>query len=178
MASTMTIEAIAYADISAGEELHLSCKYPHPHPNRENTHRLDLPLNLLSQDRKSWIQKWHFNCTCSLCSSPEATQQSDRNKARIQGVLDELKAAGRNADTVERLSGELMTLLETEGLQAQTGNFASILAGVWLNMYNLSMAREYAALAAEKQIYYMGFDSDKARAAVEMREMLESVELV
>jgi len=34
MASTMTIEAIAYVDVAAGEELHLSCKYPlsHPHP--------------------------------------------------------------------------------------------------------------------------------------------------
>jgi len=135
-------------------------------------------LNLLSQDRKGWIQKWHFNCTCSLCSSPEATQQSDQNKSRIQGVLDELKAAGRNPDTVERLSIELMSLLEKEGLQAQMGNFASILAGVWLNMYNLSMAREYAAMAAEKQVYYMGWDSDKAKAALEMHEMLEGAELV
>jgi len=30
----MTIEAVAYVDVAAGEELHLSCKYPlsHPHP--------------------------------------------------------------------------------------------------------------------------------------------------
>lgn len=138
----------------------------------------DLPFNLLSEDRKSMIQKWHFNCTCSVCSSPRAMQESDRNKSRIQGILDELKKAGRNPDTVERLARELMELLETERLQAQTGNFASILAGVYLNMYNLSMAREYAALAAKSQVYYVSFDSDKAKAALETLEFLNSVELV
>ena len=123
------------------------------------------------------IQKWHFNCTCSICTAPELEVDSDRNKLRIQGVLDELKEVkDRNREKVGSLARELMSLLEIERLQAQAGSFASILAGVYFNLGDLEKAREYAADAVANNTHFIGYNSDKAVAAMEMVELLDSIE--
>ncbi|KAK0649998.1 hypothetical protein B0T16DRAFT_350959 [Cercophora newfieldiana] len=159
---TFTMEAVAYVDIQPGEELSVSY----------------LPLNLLSEDRKAMVQKWGFNCTCSVCSSPQKASESDRNKYRIQEVLDQLKdKSGRNREKVERLANELFSLLEVERLQAQAGSFASLIMGVYIEMGDLEKAREYAATAMKNQTVYFGHDSDKAKSALEMVELLDTVEV-
>ncbi|KAK3356688.1 hypothetical protein B0T25DRAFT_537183, partial [Lasiosphaeria hispida] len=157
----MTFEAVAYVDINPGEELTISY----------------LPLNLLSEDRKSSINKWHFNCTCPVCSSDAEMEQSDVNKLRIQGILDELRLKdNRTHEGVGTLVKELMSILDTERLQAQTGNFASILAGIYFQMEDLANARGYAKQAVDNHMYYIGHDSDKAKDALQMLEFLQSIE--
>ncbi|GAB1317671.1 SET domain-containing protein 5 [Madurella fahalii] len=159
---TMILEAVAYVDIQPGEELSLSY----------------LPLNLLSQDRKKMIQRWHFNCTCSICSSKEKTDLSDQNRLRIQAILDEFKRQkNRNRGNVEPLEKELWALVERERLEAQAGSFASIFAGIYFQMQNLDKAREYASQAVQNHTYYSGYDSDKTKSALEMLDFLQSIEL-
>ncbi|KAK0710723.1 hypothetical protein B0H67DRAFT_263977 [Lasiosphaeris hirsuta] len=157
----MTFEAVAYVDINPGEELTISY----------------LPLNLLSEDRKSSIKKWHFNCTCPVCSSGAEMEQSDINKLRIQGILDELRLKdNRTHAGVGALVDELMAILDTERLQVQTGNFASILAGVYFQMEDLAKARGYAKQAVDNHMYYIGHDNEKVQEALQMLEFLQTIE--
>jgi hypothetical protein len=124
------------------------------------------------------IQRWHFNCTCALCSSTEATAASDQRKLRIQGILDEMGIeANCTPEFVEKLTKELMDLLETERLTAHTGDFASILAGVHMKMNDLDNTRKYARLSVEKQTHYKGYDSEESRNARENLEFVEGLEL-
>ncbi len=123
------------------------------------------------------IQKWHFNCTCSLCLSQEAIADSDRNKHRIQGILNELRAKGnQNPEVVEVLAKEMLGLLELERLDSQTGDLASILVSVYVQMHDLVKAREYAHLAMESHLYYSGYDSKRAENARAMMEFQEGLE--
>ncbi|KAK0614723.1 hypothetical protein B0T14DRAFT_463267 [Immersiella caudata] len=155
---TFTMEAVAYADIQAGEELHLSY----------------LPLNLLSEDRKAMTQKWGFNCTCSLCSNPDKANESDRNKRRIQEVLDQLQdESNRQPEKVEALAQELFKILETERLLFEAGSFASLLTGVYYSMGDNKKALEVARTAITNHTLYIGHDSAKVKAARELVEQLE-----
>lgn len=124
------------------------------------------------------IQRWHFNCTCSLCSSKERTDLSDQNRLRIQAILDELgKQKSRKPGSVEQLEKELWTLVEHERLEAQAGSFASIFAGIYFQRQDLDKAREYALQAAQHHTHYNGYDSGKAKNALEALDFLQSIEL-
>ena len=129
---------------------------------------------MLSDDRKAMTQKWGFNCTCSLCSNPDKASESDRNKRRIQGVLDELQDEGnRKPEKVESLAQELFQILEAERLLFEAGSFASLLAGVYYSMGDTKKAREVAATAVTNHTLYLGHDSAKVKAAKELVDMLD-----
>jgi len=137
-----------------------------------------LPPNLLNEDRKEATQKWGFNCSCDICSSPDKAAESDRNKLQIQEVLNQLEdKSNRVPAKVDALIHELFSLIEAERLQAQTGAFASLITGVYLSMQDLEKAREYAALSLEQQTHYIGHDSEKTKEALEMVELLDGVSL-
>ncbi|KAK4448780.1 SET domain-containing protein 5 [Podospora aff. communis PSN243] len=158
---TFTMEAVAYADIQSGEELHLSY----------------LPLNLLSEDRKAMIQQWGFNCTCSLCSSPDKASESDRNKRRIQEILDQLQEeSNRTPEKVETFAQELFKLLDAERLMFEAGNFASLLTGVYYSMGEMKKARQVASTAVSNNTLYLGHDSVKVQSAKELVEMLAAMD--
>jgi hypothetical protein len=123
-------------------------------------------------------QKWGFNCTCSVCSSSRRASESDRNKLRIQEVLNQLQdQKNRSHEKVQSLAHELFRLLEAERLQAQAGSFASLLVGVYIAMGDLEMAREYAVSAVSNHTHYIGHDSEKVKSALEMVELLETAEI-
>jgi hypothetical protein len=137
----------------------------------------DLPLNLLSEDRKAMLKRWKFTCTCPLCSSDVETATSDLNKSRIQGILNELKVEkGRTQDTVAVLIKELEGILKVERLESQAGGFSSILAGMYFQMLDLDKAKEYAARAVREYTHYAGYESDKVEGAKGMVAFLEGVE--
>jgi hypothetical protein len=103
---------------------------------------------------------------------------SDRNKIRIQSILNDLNVeSNRTLEKVEAHSKELMALLEIEGLESHRGSFESILAGIYVQIHNVVKAREYARMAVESQIRFRGYDDesvDSARATLERLESLET----
>lgn len=98
--------------------------------------RADTALNLRSQDRRELLSRWGFNCTCPLCHSARASSLSDRNRNRIQDILDVLHEEPNRdpPEYVELLSEEVFSLVYEEGLKAQSGEFDAVMSHVWLEM--------------------------------------------
>ncbi|KAI8956815.1 SET domain-containing protein [Daldinia sp. FL1419] len=156
--STLGMEVVAYRDIEPGEELTFSY----------------LPLNLLSEQRQSLIKEWGFNCTCSLCTSPEASAVSDRHRARIQELLSDLDLPEKqNHKDVEKMVEEILDLCEKESLAAQVGDVYGIIAEVYSTMGDVDSARKYAELAVKELKHYAGYDHQRTRSAVKFLESLD-----
>jgi hypothetical protein len=77
---------------------------------------------------------------------------------------------------VELFAQELMGLIEAEGLGAQIGDFAGVLAQLHGQMGDLVKAREYALMAVEKQVHFKGYDSHTTEQARELLAQLEMLE--
>ncbi|KZL63659.1 a g-specific adenine glycosylase [Colletotrichum incanum] len=116
---TLELEVVAYKDIQPGEELSISYSM----------------LNMLYEDRKQTLQEWGFNCTCTLCSSPDDVAVSDTYRTRLQEILAELTdPAFRTPSLVAELTDELDDVMEREGLAAQAGEFYGMIARVYARM--------------------------------------------
>ncbi|KAI2611877.1 SET domain-containing protein [Hypoxylon sp. NC1633] len=148
--TTLGMEVVAYRDIEPGEELTFSY----------------LPLNLLSEQRQSLIREWGFNCTCSLCSSRHESTVSDRRRSRIQDLLAELdRPELRNHEAVEKRIAEILNLCEKESLEAQVGDFCTIVAEVYSSMGDVDLARRYGELAVKELRHFAGYDHDRTKDA-------------
>jgi hypothetical protein len=100
---------------------------------------------------------------------------SDRNRRRIQGILDELKVKeDRNPPMVAFLTEELLDLIDMEGLNAQLGDFFPILMQVHMEMGDFDKAREYGKMALEKQTHFKGIDSEPAERTEAILKRMET----
>lgn len=162
------MEVIAYRDIEPGEELTFSCKsVPRNKRGSMLICGVDLPLNLLSEQRQSLIREWGFNCTCSLCSSKDESAASDHRRGRIQDLLAELDLPEvRNHDAVEERVGEILDLCAKEGMAAQVGDFYTIVADVYTSMGDMRLARKYGELALKELKHFAGYDHQRTRSAI------------
>ena len=134
-------------------------------------------MNLLYEDRQYLLQRWGFNCTCALCSSPTARAASDGRLLRIQAILDELKVKENRSHTmVGKLTVEVLNLLEAEGLWAQVGDFYTVLTQVHLEMNNVRVAKKYAEMTLESRIMYSGAESESMEKAERMVRQLTRAE--
>ncbi|KAI1475815.1 SET domain-containing protein [Daldinia eschscholtzii] len=155
--TTLGMEVAAYRDIEPGEELTFSY----------------LPLNLLSEQRQTLIKEWGFNCTCSLCTSPEATAVSDRHRGRIQELLAELDLPEmRNHAAVSKRVDEILDLCEKESLAAQIGDFYAIIAEIYSSIGDVNLAKKYAKLAVKELKHYAGYDHERTKGAAAFLESL------
>ncbi|KAI2782049.1 SET domain-containing protein [Daldinia loculata] len=155
--TTLGMEVVAYRDIKPGEELTFSY----------------LPLNLLSEQRQTLIKEWGFNCTCSLCTSPEASAASDRHRSRLKELLAELDLPEiRSRAAVSKRVDEILDLCEKESLEAEVGDFYTIVAEVYSGMGDVDLARKYARLAIKELAHYAGYDHERTRSAVVFLEVL------
>ena len=138
---------------------------------------VDLPLNLLSEQRAQLIQKWGFNCTCSLCSDAEASRVSDINRGRIQDILESLDhIENRTQENVRAAVDEIEDLGKKEGLAGQIGDFYGIIADIYLQMGDLKNARKYGTMAVKMLQHYAEFDNMRTGAAVAFMGKLDKVE--
>ncbi|KAI1779204.1 SET domain-containing protein [Hypoxylon cercidicola] len=148
--TTLGMEVVAYRDIEPGEELTFSYT----------------PLNLLSEQRQDLIQEWGFNCSCSLCSSPDESKASDHRRGRIQDLLGELdRPEVRNHAAVQERVNEILDLCEKEALAAQVGDFYTIVAEVYSSMGDVDLARKYGELALKELKHFAGYDHERTRTA-------------
>ncbi|OTA98155.1 hypothetical protein M426DRAFT_70346 [Hypoxylon sp. CI-4A] len=158
--TTLGMEVVAYRDIEPGEELTFSCKS-------------DLPLNLQSEQRQSLIQEWGFNCTCSLCASPKAATVSDRQRSRIQELLEELdRPETHTHSAIEKRVAEILDLCEKEALAAQVGDLYTIVAEVYSGIGDLDSAARYGKRAVKELVHYAGYDHDRTKSALLFLENL------
>ncbi|KAI0883926.1 SET domain-containing protein [Annulohypoxylon maeteangense] len=161
--TTLGMEVVAYRDIAPGEELTFSY----------------LPLNLASEQRQTLIREWGFNCSCSLCASPDDTALSDRRRGRIQELLAELDDPDvRKPGLVKKRIDEILDLCEKEGLAAQIGDFYTIAAEVYLSMGDIGLARRYGELAVGELRHYAGYDHERTKSATSFLEKLRREESV
>jgi hypothetical protein len=179
----LTMEAIAYRDISVGEELSISCqilpsRHP-PHRGKPDTRPAlltfcpDTPLNMVTEDRKQLLRRWNFDCACALCSSPERSAASDRNRLRIQAILEAMdNPENREYDSLSVATEEMMEIVEVEGLQAQVADFYRILAEAYSQTGFPATARRFAAMSAKKYEEFVGIDSEQLQTAVKLWKAL------
>ncbi|KAK4224916.1 N-lysine methyltransferase SMYD2 [Podospora fimiseda] len=156
--STLLMEVVAYRDIQPGEEIFISYA----------------PLNILSKDRRKFLQLWGFNCTCSLCADPVASRHSDHQRARVQELLEELdNPKARTPEKVLNNLRDIEGLAEKEGMTAQIGDLYGIVANIFVEMGEMKLARKYANVAVKNLKWYAGFDSERAVGAIESRERID-----
>ncbi|KAK4450301.1 N-lysine methyltransferase SMYD2 [Podospora aff. communis PSN243] len=158
---TLVVEAVAYKDIQPGEEVTVSY----------------LPLNLLTEQRTQLIQEWGFNCTCSLCSNPKRFKTSDKNRDRIQVILESLDHPGNRTQAKVRAAvEEVEDLVVKEGLAGQLGDFYAIIADIYLNMGDLRKTRKSGRNAVKLLQHYAGFDNMRTEKAEEFMRELDALE--
>jgi hypothetical protein len=123
------------------------------------------------------IRGWGFNCTCSLCSDPEAMKISDRQRNRIQEILDVLDDPKHHTHAhVRSALAEVEHLVDKEGMTAQIGDFYSIVADLYFTMGDMKLARDYGELALELVRHYAGYDNDRSEQAVGFLDKLTEAE--
>ncbi|KAK0619545.1 hypothetical protein B0T14DRAFT_566384 [Immersiella caudata] len=158
---TLVVEAVAYKDIQPGEEVSVSY----------------LPLNLLTEQRTQLIKEWGFNCTCSLCTNPQLFKGSDKNRDRIQQILESLDHnENRTQAKVQAAVDEVEELVVKEGLAGQLGDFHGIIADIYLNVGDLKKARKYGKSAVKLLGHYAGVDNMRTDRAVAFLRELDALE--
>ena len=131
----------------------------------------------MSQTRKQMLQGWSFNCTCSLCASPSATLVSDRNRHRIQEILEYLDhPENRTPPKIQASLDELVHLANEEGLAGQVGDLYSIIAEIWRDVGDLERAREAGMVAVSNLRHYAGYDNVRTGVTVGFLEGLRALE--
>lgn len=121
---------IASRDIEAGEEISISCrlfKPFHSFAHRElrlttshaNNKKKDLNFGLTFAERQAALQRWEFNCSCSLCAAPDAQKElSDRRRIRIGRLREAVLKAYKDGDARKAIADthEILGLLQAEEL--------------------------------------------------------------
>ncbi|KAK0652654.1 hypothetical protein B0T16DRAFT_406579 [Cercophora newfieldiana] len=159
--TTLMVEAVAYKDIQPGEEVTVSY----------------LPLNLLTDQRTELIQEWGFNCTCSLCTNKEASKVSDKNRDRIQEILESLDHLENRTQTkVHAALTETEDLGSKEGLAGQMGDLYAIIADIYFDMGDLNKSRTYGRRAIKMLQHYAGFDNMRTVRAESFMKKLDKLE--
>lgn len=173
------MEAVAYRDIEPGEELSISCKSFSTHVlTRHGANpRKDAPLGVSTAGRQSFLHRqWGFNCTCHLCTHPEESEPSDRNKRRIQEILALMEdPTNQNYEALEDFAVEMEGLIEAEGMLMQIGDFYSTLSRTFYEVGLVAGALRYGGLAVEMLGEYIGEDSEQVTRARQFLSQVEGV---
>ncbi|CAP67179.1 uncharacterized protein PODANS_1_21930 [Podospora anserina S mat+] len=155
--STLIMEIVAYKDISPGEELSISYA----------------PLNILSADRSELLKWWGFTCTCALCQNPTAIKKSDKQRNRIQALLEEFDTPSR---LTEEKIAEIEQLVREEGMEGQMGDLYNIIGNVYAQRGEIERAKEYGKKGVVWLKQYAGADSERTEMAKGFVKRLEDFE--
>ena len=135
-------------------------------------------MGISTAARQSFLHRqWGFNCTCHLCTHPDESEPSDRNKRRIQEILALMeKPVNRSHKALEAFAGEMRGLIQAEGMLMQIGDFYSTLSRTFFKVGLVEDAVRFGGLAVEMLGEYIGEDSEQvARARKFLGEAIEIV---
>jgi len=116
-----------------------------------------------TERRNYLLQQYAFNCTCAVCSLPDAhSRASDKRLTQMSELYDRLASWGHaNIDGEQAL--ELVRKIwdtgEEEGYWSERGRLAADATWISAAASDLAATREWATLAARWYGYELGVDS-------------------
>ncbi|KAI0376022.1 SET domain-containing protein [Hypomontagnella monticulosa] len=134
--SSLAVSIVALRDIEVGEELSITY----------------VPLGKTREERQEALQKWGFNCTCSLCTASKSEiAASDYRRTKIktlrQEVMDAVEAwDGRKA---VRLTLEVLELMQEEELAPLYSSQYEIIARLYWKAGDIKTGIKYAQMSID-----------------------------
>ena len=109
------------------------------------------------------IQRWGFQCKCSLCSASEESRElSDKRRERIKALRELALKAANEADYLKAVTHyhKLMKLAEKERLYPQFGEHYWVMTQLYSALQDRNDTLKYAQMAHTELSKYQ--ESDRA----------------
>ncbi|KAL2146809.1 hypothetical protein VTI28DRAFT_2290 [Corynascus sepedonium] len=139
--TTLSNIAMAFRDISPGEELSISYS------------TFGLPSG---ERQEKLLSTWGFKCTCDLCSlPPDELAASDDRRIRVTRLSREVidlveKGGAENMKKALELYKEAVDAVEEEGLVPHMGNHYQVLGQLWAAVGDVEKGREWVKRGKEE----------------------------
>ncbi|KAI0879791.1 SET domain-containing protein [Annulohypoxylon maeteangense] len=129
--SSLAVSIVALRDIEPGEEINITY----------------VPLGKTREERQTGLQKWGFNCTCSLCTASKAEiAASDYRRSKIRDIRQEVMKAVEAWDGTKavKLTHEVLELMRAEDLAPLYASQYEIMARLYWKARDKKTGTEYA----------------------------------
>ncbi|KAI1383977.1 SET domain-containing protein [Hypoxylon trugodes] len=134
--SSLAVSIVAMRDIEPGEEIYITY----------------VPLGKTREERHAGLQKWGFNCTCSLCTASKAEiAASDYRRSKIKTLRQEVMKAVEDWDGTKavKLTHEALELMRAEELGPLYSSQYEIMARLYWKARDEKTATKYAKLSID-----------------------------
>ncbi|KAI1483512.1 SET domain-containing protein [Daldinia eschscholtzii] len=134
--STLAVSVVALRDIKPGEEITITY----------------VPLGNTRDERQEALQKWGFECTCSLCTASKTEiAVSDYRRAKIKALRREVMKAVEEWDGTRavKLTHEVLELMKAEDLSPLYSSQYEIMARLYWKAKDKKTATKYAQMSID-----------------------------
>ncbi|XDG08662.1 hypothetical protein ABKA04_008277 [Annulohypoxylon sp. FPYF3050] len=134
--SSLAVSIVALRDIEPGEEINITY----------------VPLGKTREERQADLQKWGFNCTCSLCSASKAeVAASDYRRSKIKDMRQEVMKAVEAWDGTKavKLTHEVLELMRAEDLAPLYASQYEIMARLYWKARDKKTGAKYAKMSID-----------------------------
>ncbi|KAI1806354.1 SET domain-containing protein [Daldinia bambusicola] len=134
--STLAVSVVALKDIDPGEEITITY----------------VPLGNTKDERREALQKWGFECTCSLCTASKTeVAASDYRRAKIKALRREVMKAVEAWDGSKavKLTHEILELMKSEDLAPLYSSQYEIMARLYWKAKDKKTATKYAQMSID-----------------------------
>ncbi|KAI1454593.1 SET domain-containing protein [Annulohypoxylon moriforme] len=134
--SSLAVSIVALRDIGPGEEINITY----------------VPLGKTREERQIGLQKWGFNCTCSLCTASKAeVAASDYRRLKIKDMRQEVMKAVEAWDGTKavKLTHEVLELMRAEDLAPLYASQYEIMARLYWKARDEKTGTKYAKMSID-----------------------------
>ncbi|KAI1444129.1 SET domain-containing protein [Annulohypoxylon stygium] len=134
--SSLAVSIVALRDIEPGEEINITY----------------VPLGKTREERQADLQKWGFNCTCSLCTASKAeVAASDYRRSKIKDMRQEVMKAVEAWDGTKavKLTHEVLELMRAEDLAPLYASQYEIMARLYWKARDKKTGAKYAKMSID-----------------------------
>ncbi|KAI1086166.1 SET domain-containing protein [Rostrohypoxylon terebratum] len=134
--SSLAVSIVALRDIKPGEEINITY----------------VPLGKTREERQADLQKWGFNCTCSLCTASKAEiAASDYRRSKIRDMRQEVMKAVEAWDGTRavKLTHEVLELMRAEDLAPLYASQYEIIARLYWKARDKKTGAKYAKMSID-----------------------------
>jgi hypothetical protein len=149
--NTGELRIYALGNISPGDEIFLTYRILNGSPRRSRQEVLRA--------------RYHFTCTCSICSLPEAeSKMSDARRVKLKEFLEIIPSFFTPTWGIQRLNAivEAVHLLKEEGYLAATDEFTNHAVSICAYHSDWASAKYWARLTYQTRVAEYGKDSTQA----------------
>src|SRR5262245_1361199 len=139
----------------------------------------DIPMGMPYVFRARALEAWGFNCTCSMCTAPEAEREkSDTRRKRLVEITYTLSGqAGVQLEyeDIVALSGELLQIAETERMERNMADYYANLMKLFYGYGDVEASIRFGKAALERLEGFGGnWEDPFSRTLKEKLKVLES----